>query len=157
MLYPQYLDYTDGTVGAMAEPPRLVHFHGAVTTYRVYRDRQGRSVGDDLFRLLLLSILEELVPDEGGERILPPPETLAQGLTDPSAPVTYASPAAAREYPVFRREVDDLCQAPTFAGERAARVAAYLRPFDEHFAARPTDATASEESLAVNPRRHGLS
>ena len=157
MLYPQFLDYASGKVGAMPRPPRLVHFHGAITTYRVYRDRQGKSVGDEMFRLLLLSILEELLPVEGEARILPPPGEFARGLDDPSAPVTYLSEGAAREYPVFRGQMEDLCQSPTFTGERAERIREYLRPFDDHFAARVTKEIGTPpEWLAVKPRRHGL-
>jgi hypothetical protein len=138
----------------MASPPRLVHFHGTVTTYRVYKDRPGESVVDEIFRLLLLSILEDLVPGSG-PRLLPPPGELARGLHDPSAPVTYGSEWAAREYPVFRRQVEELCEAPTFSGERAARVREHLRPFDEHFNAAEGGGMPAE-LIAKSPRRHGL-
>jgi hypothetical protein len=157
MLYPQFLDYGTGKISAMARPPRLVHFHGAITTYRVYRDRQGQPVGDEMFRLFLLAILEELLPVEGEARILPPPEEFARGLHDASAPVTYLSEGAAREYPAFRKQMDDLCQSPTFTGERTERIREYLRPFDDHFAARVTEEIGTPpEELAVRPRRHGL-
>ena len=160
-LYPQYLDYPTGRIGVMTSPPRLVHFHGTITTYRSYRDRPGQPVVDELFRLLLLSILEDLVPDGQGERerILPSPGELAQGLDSdhPSATVGYHTESAAREYPKFRKQIDDLCESPTFAGDRAARIREHLRAFDEHFAARVPDTVTSRESLAVKPRRHGLS
>jgi hypothetical protein len=157
MLYPQFLDYGAGKVGVMANPPRLVHFHGAITTYRVYRNMQRKPVCDEIFRLLLLAILEELLPVEGERRILPPPEELARGLHDPAAPVTYLSEGAAREYPVFRGQMEDLCQSPTFTGKRAERIREYLRSFDDHFAARVTSEIGTPpERLAVQPRRHGL-
>jgi hypothetical protein len=156
MLYPQYLDYPTGKVGAMESPPRIVHFHGAVTTYRAFKDRKDESVGDDLFRLLLLAILEELVPGETTERILPSPIELARGLDEQSAPVRYNSSRAAREYPIFRRQVDELLEAPVFAGERSERIRGFIRPFDEHFATRSTVA-APLDDIATNPRRHGLS
>jgi hypothetical protein len=153
MLYPQFLDFATGKVGAMEAPPRTVHFHGTVTTYRVFAERGIGPVRDDLCRLLLLSILEELVPGDGA-RILPAPSELARGLVDPSGTIRYDSPRAAREYPHFRRQVDELCEAPTFAGERAERLLGFLRPFDEYFATRPVDALA--EDIATNPRRDGL-
>jgi hypothetical protein len=159
MLYPQYLDHPTGKIGVMADPPRLVHFHGAVTTYRVYRDRAGESVVDTIFRLLLLSILEDLVPAPDGSRILPPPDELARGLADPSAPVTYGGEVPSQEYPGFRRQVEDLCQAPTFQGERAERVRAHLRPFDEHFAGWKDVPVPVEDTRLLKPeeaRTHGL-
>jgi hypothetical protein len=159
MLYPQYLDFPTGKIGAMADPPRLVHFHGAVTTYRVYRDRAGESVVDTIFRLLLLSILEDLVPAPDGTRILPPPAELARGLDDPTAAVTYGGNIPAKEYPGFRRQVEDLCQAPTFQGVRAERVRAHLRPFDEHFAGWEDVPIPVEDTRELTPedaRQHGL-
>jgi hypothetical protein len=155
MLYPQYLDYPSGKVGAMVLPPRLVHFHGTIITYRAYTDPKNRLVGDDVFRLLLLSMLEELVPDDIGTRILPTPSQLARGLDQPTAPVRYDSPRAAREFPGFRRQVDELLKAPVFAGERADRIQEYLRPFDDYFATRAPPA-APEEDISMKPRRHGL-
>jgi hypothetical protein len=135
MLYPQFCDYPAGKVGVMDDPPRLVHFHGTITTYRVYRDRdhQGGSVADVVFRLLLLSVLEDLVPASDGTRLLPTPAALAVGLTDPSAPVIYPAEVTACEYPTFRRQFEQVCEASTFRGDRANRARALLRPFDEHF------------------------
>jgi hypothetical protein len=157
MLYPQYLDYPTGTIGAMAEPPRVVHFHGAVTTYRVLRDHAGRPLVDMLFRLLVLSILEDLLPAPDGSRILPPPGELARGLTDPSAPVTYNSETATREYPIFRKQLEELCESPTFAGPRAERVRELMQPFDEYYADRESEMARLMAAQPVfNPRRHGL-
>jgi hypothetical protein len=157
MLYPQYLDYPTGKIGTMVIPPRLVHFHGAVTTYRVLKDHARRPLIDMLFRLLLLSILEDLLPAPDGRRILPAPEALAQGLTDFSASITYNSEAATREYPIFRKQIDELCESLTFAGPRADRIRALLQPFDEHYAGHDAAALApSALGSAVAPRRHCL-
>jgi hypothetical protein len=157
MLYPQYLDYATGKIGAMAVPPRLVHFHGAVTTYRVLKDHAGRPLVDMLFRLLLLSILEDLLPAPDGRRILPALAELARGLTDFSAPITYNSETATREYPIFRKQIDELCESPTFAGSRAERIRELIRPFDEHYASRGAEAPAlAAAEPAAAPRRHGL-
>jgi hypothetical protein len=157
MLYPQYLDYPTGKIGAMAIPPRLVHFHGAVTTYRVLKDHARRPLIDMLFRLLLLSILEDLLPAPDGKRILPPPGELARGLTDLSAPITYNSETATREYPIFRQQIEELCASPTFAGPRADRIRELIQPFDEHYAGRAADVAALVlVEPAVTPRRHCL-
>jgi hypothetical protein len=157
MLYPQYLDYPMGKIGAMAAPPRVVHFHGAVTTYRVLKDHAKRPLIDMLFRLLLLAILEDLLPAPDGRRILPDPEELARGLTELSAPIIYNSDTATCEYPNFRKQVDELCESPTFAGSRADRIRELVRPFDEHYASHGTEVSAlmSVES-GMAPRRHGL-
>jgi hypothetical protein len=153
MLYPQYRDYPTGKVGVMDDPPRMVHFHGTITTYRVYRDRRDGPVADRVFRLLLLSVLEDLVPARDGERLLPTPAALALGLDDPTAAVTYPAGVTAREYPTFRRQVEQVCEASTFRGARAQRVRMLLRPFDERFG--PWE----EGSTALTPgeaRSHGL-
>jgi hypothetical protein len=155
MLYPQYLDYASGKVGAMVRPPRLIHFHGTITRYRSYVDPKIRYVGDDLFRLLLLSMLQELAPEGVATRILPGPGELARRLGEPTAPIRYDSPRAAHQYPGFRRQIDELLQAPVFAGERAARIRDYIRPFDEYFATRAAvAAAATDEDIA--PRLHGV-
>jgi hypothetical protein len=157
MLYPQYLDYESGTIGTMELPPRLVHFHGAVTTYRVLKDHATRPVIDMLFRLLLLSILEDLLPAPDGNRILPTPGELARGLTDLSAPITYNSETATREYPIFRKQVEELCESPTFAGSRADRIRELIQPFDDHYGSPGAEVPTltSVEPVPI-PRRHGL-
>jgi hypothetical protein len=151
MLYPQYLDYESGKVGVMLRPPRLVHFHATILTYRAFLDAKKESVTDDLFRLLLLSMLEDLMPEDIGTRILPRPRELARGLDDPTAPVRYDSLRAGREFPGFRRQIDELFKAPVFAGERAARIRDYVRPFDNYFRTRAV-ATGAEEDIATKPR-----
>jgi hypothetical protein len=158
MLYPQYLDHPKGTIGVMETPPRFVHFSGAVTTYRFFRYQPSKSVGDEIFRLLSLALLEELIPDADGIRALPTVAELSRGLTDPSAPVTYNSPVASNEYPIFRQMIEDLCESPIIQGSRAETLRELIRPFDEHFqrlaaaiaGAEPTDA------LSLRGRKHGL-
>ena len=60
MLYPMYLDAPSGTIGVMEPPPGLVHFNGTIVSYRFFR--MGRGKVDELFRLLLLAMLEDLIP-----------------------------------------------------------------------------------------------
>jgi hypothetical protein len=139
MLYPQYLDYPSGKVGVMTDPPRLVHFNGTIVTYRAFRDRGGETIVDELFRVLLLALLEEQLPDENGLPIVPTVAELARGLTDPRAPVTYRTEGAVAEYRTFRRLLDDLCEAPIFEGARADRIRASVRPFDEYFASQSAE------------------
>ncbi len=152
MLYPQYLDFPKGKVGVMEHPPRLVHFNGTIFTYRMFRDRKGKPVVDELFRVLLLALLEDLLPPKDGRRIAPTAAELAVGLTDPAAPVTYSSETAVRTYPVFRGEIDELCQAPIFEGARADRIRELIKPFDDHFRA----IGPARESAGVVLRTHGL-
>jgi hypothetical protein len=145
MLYAQYLDYNSGKIGVMAPPPRVVHFHGTIGRYRGYNEQRNGSVADNHFRLLLLSMLQELVPEDLGTRNLPTPRELARGLDNPTAPVRYDSQSAADEFPIFRRQIDELMQAPVFTGERATRVRGYIAPFDDYFASRPPGQRRSAE------------
>ncbi len=145
MLYPQYLDYACGKVGAMMPRPRLVHFHGTIGRYRGYNDPRNGPAADNLFRLLLLSMLQELVPKDLCTRKLPTPRELARGLDDPTASIRYDSQRAADEFPGFRRQIDELMQAPVFAGERATCIRGYIAPFDDYFASRPPRERGSAE------------
>jgi hypothetical protein len=161
MLYPQYLDYPSGKVGILDPPPRLVHFAGAITTYRTFSDRRGRPVVDELFRLLLLSLLEDLLPSPEGKGVMPAVAELARGLADPAAPVTYGSRRATREYPIFRAMIEDLCNSAIFLGARADRIRELIRPFDEHYEDQLAgiDANAPGDSPGAvedEPRGHGL-
>ena len=81
----------------------------------------GRGKVDELFRLLLLAMLEDLIPSPGG-RVVPTVDELVRGLTDPDQPVSYNSAVAIEQYPIFRRLLDELCTAPIFAGSRADRI-----------------------------------
>ena len=147
MLHAQYLDYTTGKVGVMASPPQLVHFHATISTYRAYIDPKNVLVADDLFRLLLLSMLEELVPESARTSILPAPGELARGLDDPTALIRYDSPRAAGEFRHFRRQINEILLAPVFAGERAAQIREYVRPFDNYFATRALRLHPTKTSL----------
>ena len=153
MLYPQYLELDRGGIGVLDPPPGLVHFSGSITTYRAFRDRAGRPVVDELFRILLLALLEELVSDDPRRRALPRVEELARGLEDPSAPATYSSSIATQEYPTFRAMVRQMAGSPIMRGERAEKIEDLLRPFDDHFADRMADPALG--SLA-RLRRDGL-
>ena len=61
--------------------------------------------------------------------------------------MTYSGSQPAKEYPGFRRSIEDLCQSPTFQGERVDRIRAMLSPFDAHFEGWET-ATMLDESEA---------
>ena len=153
MLYPQFMDFPNGKVGVLDPPPRLVHFAGAITTYRGFRDRAGAPVVDELFRVLLLAMLEDLVPASNGKRVVPTVDELVRGLSDPSSPVTYESKVAIQEFPIFREMVEDLCESPVMEGERAGRLRELIRPFDDHFATRRADPTLGS---LIGSRRDGL-
>src|SRR5205823_3476461 len=95
MLYPEYMDYCTGRIGVMRDPPAFVHFSGTVATFRAFQRSRGQHVTDELFRLLGLAILEELIVAEKRERTLPSISELAEGLTNPNAPILYTNKAAA--------------------------------------------------------------
>ena len=149
MIQPQYLDYGTGKVAAMERPPEFVHFCGVICTYRAWRDlsrkSSGQPIADQRLRLLLLALLEDLIPDVDGLRALPTVEELARGLTDPTAPVTYATTEAAHEYPTFRNRIEALCQIPIFQGRRADRIREHLRPFDEYYEQRKAEENAEPD------------
>ena len=134
LLYPQYLDYSSGKVGVMPTPPRYIHFNGTIVTYRAWKRANGRQVVDELFRLLLLSILEHILPATDGKRLLPSVDDLARGLTDSTRPIRYDTLDCARNYGEFRAQMEELCGSPIFAGERAETIPSLLIPFDAHFA-----------------------
>ena len=152
MLYPQFLDAPTGRVGVLDPPPRLLHFSGAITTYRAFRDRAGARVVDEFFRVLLLAMLEDLLPSPDGARTLPTVAELARGLDDPTAPVGYDSEGALEEYPVFRRMVADLCDSPIFLGGRGDRIRDLIRPFDDHFEGRALAGGRAPRGVRI----HGL-
>ena len=154
MLYPMYLDAPSGTIGVMAPPPRLVHFNGTIGSYRYFR--MGRGKIDELFRLLLLAMLEELIPSPGG-RVVPTVEELVRGLTDPDQPVAYNSAVAIEQYPIFRGLLDELCTAPIFAGPRAERIRMMIQPFDAHFEPLVAAARTGESpGQRLKVRTHGM-
>jgi hypothetical protein len=155
MHYPMYLDFPRGTIGVMEPPPRLVHFSGTIGTYRYFRMGRGRI--DELFRLLLLALLEDLMPSDDG-RVVPTVDELARGLIDPDQPVSYDSEVAIEQYPIFRGLLDDLCTAPIFAGPRADRIRQLIQPFDRHFEPRVARERAAGEppQRRVRVRTHGM-
>ena len=153
MLYPQFMHGQHDAVGVTELPARILHFAGTIVTYRSFRDRAGRPVVDEVFRLLFLALLEDLIPDPGRPRVMLTVDELARGLTDPSAPVTYGSKVAIQEYPIFRAMIDDLCVSPVMQGARGDRIKELIHPFDDHFAAHQADPTLGS---LVGHRRNGL-
>lgn len=133
MLYSQYLDAARGTIGVMDKPPEFIHFNGTIYTYRTFRDRGAKTVTDELFRILLLSVIETAFGITGTERVTPELQVLERGLDDSAAPVSYRSEINQRGYAEFRSMVSQMNRSPAFVGERAARINEQLVRFDEHF------------------------
>jgi hypothetical protein len=82
-------------------------------------------------------------------------------LTDPAAPINYYSELATREYPIFRKQIEELCESPSFLGPRAERVRELIRPFDEHYGHLRAMAEAGAGgdppgTPEFKPRRHWL-
>jgi hypothetical protein len=133
MLFAQFLDHHKGTIGVMKTPPDFVHFNGTIFTYRTFRDRNNKSVTDELFRILLLSILETALHVGNENRVTPYSHELAAGLTDSNAPVRYDSEVNERGYPEFRNMISQMTQSPAFRGDRGHKILSLLTPFDAHF------------------------
>ena len=134
LLYAQYLDYSSGKIGVMESPPHFLHFSHTVRTYRDYTRMENPTVIDELFRLLLLSLLDNVDPHAAAASTLPSPFELARGLDDPNAPVTYDSEIAIRGYRDFKKMIGELSRIPIFRNERMAHMVEMLQPFDDHFA-----------------------
>jgi hypothetical protein len=155
LLYGQYVDYPSGKVGVMADPPRFVHFYGTITEYRLWqRARHAGPVEDRLCCLLLLSVLSRALSGDHPDTPLPPPEELARGLHDPSAPITYLDQSAPRRYASFRQGIEGLCSAPVFASA-AERIRDALAPFDDHFGARESRLCRGQPDRVSPPDRRG--
>ena len=154
MHHPMYLDYPNGKIRVMEDPPQLVHFNGTIVAFRFYTAGKGKV--DEYFRILLLSMLGEMIPPaDGGRWRLPTLESLERGLTDSDAPISYNSKMAVHQYPIFRSMLEELCESPIFRGERAERLRELVQPWEDYFSAQ---APVSAEEIAKLPkhRTHGM-
>jgi hypothetical protein len=151
MLYPQFKDHESGRIQVKPNDS-FVHLSGTVVTYRRYLDHQPQKVGDELFRLLFLSLLQELAPSIASECRLPTVAELAQGLKGRDQQVHYQFPDAAHNYAEFRTFIERLMAAPLFSGA-AQQIDALLRPFDAHFASLGGDQPRTD---VAKMRAHGL-
>jgi hypothetical protein len=151
MLYPQYCDYGSGGI-VVRHSESFLHLSGTIATYREFMSYRDRPVGDELFRLLFLSLLRESSPAFPDGCALPRVAELEAGLLDSSRRVHYRFPAAAEKYAEFRGFVARLTQTPLFRAQ-AEVLTALVRPFDEHFAARQPQAYTPELGRL---RQHGL-
>lgn len=132
LLYPQLLDYQAGGITVMDDPPPFVHFNGTIVTYRAWRKQSGPVV-DELYRLLLLSMLEDVVSSEDRAKLLPPVAELAKGLDDANQPVHYTTGAARKNYRPFRGMLEQLAHSPLFPQGAGQRLIEKVRPFDEYY------------------------
>lgn len=150
MLYPQYRDYESGLV-KVVESDAFVHLSGTVVTYRKFLDFSGRCVGDELFRLLFLSLLNEVSPQFVSECRLPSVEELSLGLCDSTRRVHYCFPEVVGNYLEFRETVRKLIKTSLFLPYEKT-IARLLTPFDEYFSSqkKPIDPTPPKM------RSHGL-
>ena len=137
MLYGQYLDHDSGRVGVMPKPPRIVHFNGTIFSYRLFRDAGGKPVTDELFRVLLLSLIESSLQVAESVRACPDIEDIIRGLRQNNGSLRYASEVNRKGYGEFREMVERLCHSPVFAGERAERIREHISAFDDHFEYQP--------------------
>ncbi len=153
MLHRQYIDYPSGRIGILQPPPDFVHFSAAIVTFRMYQRHRGEPVVDELFRLLFLALLESVAVCTR-RRLLPRVEELAMGLRDLSQRVRYSGPEPQRQYPQFRRMIDDLCRCPGFREMRGEKIREMLEPFDRCFGT----ACANEDfpPTEVRLRKHAL-
>jgi hypothetical protein len=150
MLYPQYRDYGSGLI-RVVDSDAFVHLSGTVVTYRKFLDFAERNVGDELFRLLFLSLLNELSPQIESECKLPSVEELALGLRDPTRRVHYCFPDAVRNYKDFSATIVKLVATPLFAPHEQ-EIARLLAPFDRQLSKQEDVAETAQPRI----RSHGL-
>ena len=150
MLYPQYRDYETGLI-KVVESDAFVHLSGTVVTYRKFLDFSERCVGDELFRLLFLSLLNELSPRIDSEHRLPGVEELALGLLDSTRRVHYCFPDAVRNYREFRETIRKLVATSLFS-PHDSKIAQLLAPFDQQLSKRELVTETSRPKM----RSHGL-
>ena len=131
VLYPEYLDYSSGRIALSDMSAEIAHFTATIVEYRRYCNTSG-PFADYLFRILLLSILEEVCP-AGGIRVTPTVDSLYSGLHDGSCHVHYKDDRATQGYAVFRGHMAVLERALVMQGDRATQMRSLLQPFDRHF------------------------
>lgn len=151
MLYPQYMEYNSGGI-LVKESNSFVHIAGTIVTYRKFNEYSNRPVGDELFRLLFLSMLKSLSPDLNSRCQLPSLDYLCSGLTNCNQKVHYCFPGAAQNYWEFKQTIDNLLNAPLFNSSRQ-KIIQTLAPFDEHFSKVSDD---DEQQKQSKLRVHGL-
>lgn len=150
MLYPMFRSYSQERI-QVRPSESFMHLSGTVVTYRRWLDHLNHPVGDELFRLLFLSLLQELSPPIESSCKLPSVAELSEGIFDSSKMVYYTFPGAANNYHEFRRFVDGLLTLELFR-DQLEKVNSLLHPFDEYFL------KTEYKSLEVIPkvRAHGL-
>ena len=131
MLYPMYRSYSVDRV-QVRPSASFMHLAGTVVTYRRWLDHINRPVGDELFRLLFLSLLKELSPPIESDFRLPSVAVLSEGVFDSKKMVHYNFPGAANNYHEFRRFVDALLGLELFS-DQLKKVDDLLHTFDDHF------------------------
>lgn len=116
-------------------PGDVVHFNYVISTYRRYQRHVGGPFADTQLRLLLIRLFVDLFDPDGVGYAVPTRTELVRGLTDATAPVTYADvdPPA---YVAFRARLDGILTGAWVAPTRRAAAVAYLDEFDGHFRSR---------------------
>jgi hypothetical protein len=120
------------------------------------RQSGSEGVNDDLFRVLLLSLLSDAITPGVARPPLPGLDELESGLTDPRARVRYQREINQKGYGEFRNMIEELCNCVAFRGQRASRIREACEPFDRHFRyVQGADYAPAVESGEV--KAHGLS
>ncbi len=108
----------------------LIHFNYVISAYRAFQRSSG-SFRDDRYRLLLIRVLIDLFDEDQAIYDVPSLETLAAGLRDPAARVSYVG-AETQVYASFRRQLEGILAGPWSEPGLATRTRAALAPFDEY-------------------------
>jgi hypothetical protein len=135
LLYPLFLEYPSGRIGISNLRHDIVHFNGTIRSFRVFKQNQRRSAAsnDKLFRLLLLTVLEDIATTENSMRITPTISMLTECLVSKSGPIHYDLEKGHGFYAEFRDMINLLTRTPSFDKQYANQIRSKLVPFDACF------------------------
>jgi len=131
----------------------VAHFNYVISTYRRFQNHlagAGGPFADSNLRLLLVRMFIDLFDTTTTRYVVPPLQTLQDGLGDRGAPVRYTS-VNPGVYRAFRDKVDAILQGGWIAPDRRHRAVGYLDVFDRHFG-RDTDGRDPSFTAAATGR-----
>jgi hypothetical protein len=111
----------------------LVHFNYVICTYRWFQqaEARGKAYADEHWRILLIRLLVEAYRSGESDATLPTLDELAKGLTGQSVRIDYRGEGPRKNYPDFRRKLDQLIRSGVLNQEQLAVLQNGLRPFDK--------------------------
>lgn len=130
-LHPQCLT-EPSRIGISGDDGDLVHFGYVTSTYRLWQAQHVHS--DSGFVLLLTRMFIESFASDRQGYAMPSAEELADGLTNPDAPISFPSASeGSSDYRAFRTDTARILSGPWLSDEQRTRAQAVLAPFDRFY------------------------